>query len=549
MDRQSAASRSASDLGGTLSRRKIFKGAVGVAAAGAAGGSLLTEVVAPPAAEAATMGTTVESGAVAPAVVNLSDAATIAVDASLGNDFRVTINGNRTLGNPANPADGQKMVVQVTQGTGGNFTLSYGTAYETGAGLPAPTLSTTAGDTDLLAFIYNQAKAKWLLVAYVTGFASTTTPPPAGTYRLFASTNGPSSPVSYSGSFLAGIGFEVTSGGTWFEGFWWWVCPSGQSTSPQKFALWSVYNDGVGKLISGTVVTSGALTAGQWNYVPLSTPVPLAPAAYYNAATGFSGSFPDTNGQFGSGDPYSAGITPNNGPLTAFSDQSGSLQAPFGMPQGLFGVAGTDPSVNMPANGSNSANFWIDLQVGTTPPSGATYRLWPNYPVVPGAIEGSGIGYTLATEFRLSQSCSLDNIWFYSPGAAGALPTRCAIWNVSSQAVVSGTDNTSPSWTGAAGSGWVACAYNGVTLPAGDYKVAVFYAGGSEWFQVDTGYFGSGPGANGITAGPLSAPGLSGATSPGQGTYNQATWAYPDSYGSGSNGETFWVDVEVTPSS
>ena len=132
VDRQSSASRSASDLGGTLSRRKIFKGAVGVAAVGAAGGSLLAEVVAAPTAKAATMGTTVESGAVAPAVVNLSDAATIAVDASLGNDFRVTINGNRTLGNPANPADGQKMVVQVTQGTGGNFTLSYGTAYETG---------------------------------------------------------------------------------------------------------------------------------------------------------------------------------------------------------------------------------------------------------------------------------------------------------------------------------------------------------------------------------------------------------------------------------
>ena len=138
MDRQSAASRSASDLGGTLSRRKIFKGAVGVAAAGAAGGSLLAEVVAPPAAKAATMSTTVESGAVAPAVVNLTDAATIAVDASQGNDFRVTINGNRTLGNPANPADGQKMVLQVTQGTGGNFTLSYGTVYETGPACRRP---------------------------------------------------------------------------------------------------------------------------------------------------------------------------------------------------------------------------------------------------------------------------------------------------------------------------------------------------------------------------------------------------------------------------
>ena len=52
----------------------------------------------------------------APAVVILADAATIAVDASLGNDFRVTIAGNRTMGNPANPADGQKITFQVTQG-------------------------------------------------------------------------------------------------------------------------------------------------------------------------------------------------------------------------------------------------------------------------------------------------------------------------------------------------------------------------------------------------------------------------------------------------
>ncbi len=534
-----------------LSRRKIFKGAVGVAAAGAAGGSILAEVVASPAANAspaAQLSTTIDQGAVAPAVVSLSDAATIAVDASLGNDFRVTINGNRTLGNPANPADGQKAVVQVTQGTGGSFTLSYGTAYEFSTGLPQPTLSTTAGDTDLLAFVYNQAKGKWLLAAAVNGFASTTAaPPPPGNFRLFPSTSGPASPVSYSGSFLSGVGFEVTTGGVWFDGYWWWACPSGQSTAPQKFALWQVHSSGVGTVIPAATITSGALTAGQWNYVPLAAPVPLAIGACYNACTGFSGSFPATDGQFGSGEPYGAGIV--NGPLSAFSDQSGSLKGPFSIPQGLFGVAGTDPTVNMPANGSNSANFWIDLLVTTTAPSGTSYRLWPNYPVMPGAIEGSASGYTLATEFQLSKACSLDNIWFYSPSNAGALPTRCAIWNVSSQSVVSGTDNTSPSWTGATGSGWVAAAYNGVTLPAGDYKVAVFYGGGSEWFQVLTGYFGSGgAGANGITSGPLTAPGLANATSPGQCTYNLGSWAYPGSYGSGSNGETFWIDVEVTPS-
>ena len=37
--------------------------------------------------------------------------------------------------------------------------------------------------------------------------------PAKGTYRLFPSTNGPSSPVSYSGPFMAGVLFKVTTGG------------------------------------------------------------------------------------------------------------------------------------------------------------------------------------------------------------------------------------------------------------------------------------------------------------------------------------------------
>jgi hypothetical protein len=545
------ASRRASDAGQALSRRKIFKraaGVAGVAVAGTAGGSVLTGMVASP-SRAATAATTVEQGALAPNVVNLADAATIALDVSQGNDYRVTIAGDRTLGNPSNPTDGQKIVVQVTQGSGGGFTLSYGGGFEFSAGLPQPTLSTTAGDTDLLAFIYNAAKGKWLLAAFVAGFASATITLQHGAFRLFPSTNGPSSPVSYGGPFMAGILFEVTTGGIWFDGYWWWVCPSGQPTAAQRFALWAVYDGGSGgALVPGSTVTSGTLVAGQWNYVSLSTPIPLAMGACYNACTGFTGNFPDTNGQYGPGGPYAAGIT--NGPLTAFSDQSGSKPPPFlNLPQGVFSVAGTDPTVNMPANGSGSDNFWMDLQVDTNRPSGASYRLWPSYPVLPGGVSYDTTGYTLAMEFDLSASCTLDKIWFYSASGAAALPTHCAIWSTSTQSVVTGTDNTSPSWSGGPGSGWVSCAYSGATLPAGDYKVAVFYGGGSRWYQVTGSYWGSGgTGANGITAGPLTAPGLSAATNPGQGTYNPGSWAYPLSYGSGSNGENFWIDVEVTPS-
>jgi hypothetical protein len=103
-------------------------------------------------------------------VVNLADAATIAVDASLGNDFRVTIAGNRTMGTPANPSNGQQIIFQVTQGSGGQFELAWASGYEFSAGLPEPTLSSAAGQTDLLGFTYNATTGGWLFAAFVNGF-------------------------------------------------------------------------------------------------------------------------------------------------------------------------------------------------------------------------------------------------------------------------------------------------------------------------------------------------------------------------------------------
>ena len=541
MDRQFSARERARGPGQLLSRRKIFRGAVGVAAAGAAGAVVLADTASP-----ALAATTTESGAVAPDVVVLADAGTIAVDASAGNDFRVTIGGNRTMATPANPADGQQITFQVTQGTGAPYTLAWDGGYAFSSGLPQPTLSRTAGQTDLLCFVYNASKGKWLLTTFVGGFAAVVVTPPPGTYRLFATTDGPASPVSYSGPFLCGVIVAVTTGGCWLDGYWWWVCPSGQSTAAQKFALWCLSGSGSGALVANSTVTSGTLTAGQWNYVPLAAPLPLAIGATYVATTGFSGNFPITNAQFGGGDPYSAGIV--SGPLTAYSDASGSNPSPFRTDQAVFSVAGSDPTANLPAYGSGSSNFWMDVLVDTGPPAGTSYRLWPSFPVIPGHVNSDTAGYTIATEFQLSKSCTLDNIWFYSASGAAALPTRCAIWDVSSQSVVSGTDSNPPSWSGAAGSGWVSCAYSGVTLPPGDYKVAVFYGGGSQWYQATTSYWGNGgPGSNGITAGPITAPGTSGATSPGQSTYNYVSWGYPDSYASAGDGECYWIDAEVTP--
>ena len=155
--------------GQALSRRKVFKRAAGVAAVGAAG-TVLMEAVASP-ARAASAATTVEQGALAPAVTMLTDAPTIAVDASQGNDFRVTLGASRTMGTPSNPADGQQIIFQITQGSSGSATITWGTGYEFSTELPEPTLSTAAGQTDLLGFIYNSAKSSWLLAAFVNGFS------------------------------------------------------------------------------------------------------------------------------------------------------------------------------------------------------------------------------------------------------------------------------------------------------------------------------------------------------------------------------------------
>ena len=388
------------------------------------------------------------------------------------------------------------------------------------------------------------------------------------TYRLFPSTDGPASPVSYSGPFLAGVLFCVTSN-CWFEGYWWWVCPSGQSTSPQKFALWQVYGAGEGNVIPGSVVTSGTLTAGQWNYIPLATPLQLSignlaglGAAVYQAATGFSNSFPDTGSQFGAGDPYASGIT--NGPLFAYSDQGASAPSPTSATsfQGSFGVGGTDPSVSMPVQGSSSSNFWMDLQVSTDTPSGysGSYRLWPNFPTVfPTQATIDTEAQTLGTQFSLSETCTLDNVWFYSPPFAQDMPASTQIWNATTQSLVSGT-NLTASWSGGLASGWVANSYSskGIVLPAGNYIATVYYGGGKVFYMESRGYFGSfqggaGPATNGMANGPLSSPSNANAFNPPGGNtcyfVGGTSPTYPNAWDTHDGGECRWVDVEVTPTS
>lgn len=83
--------------------------------------------------------------------VALTDAASIAVDLSLSNNFTLTIAGARTLANPTNMLPGQAGQIVITQAAPGGFTLAYGSNWKFRLGVPT-VLSTDAGAIDILSY-------------------------------------------------------------------------------------------------------------------------------------------------------------------------------------------------------------------------------------------------------------------------------------------------------------------------------------------------------------------------------------------------------------
>ncbi|MFI9648292.1 glycosyl hydrolase family 28-related protein [Streptomyces sp. NPDC052040] len=103
-----------------------------------------------------------------PAPVALTDAPAIATDAALGSHFRVTLGGNRTLGTPAHPTDGQRAVWELVQDATGNRTLTLGPGL--GSTISSVTLSTGANRRDFLTAVHNAEKNKWYVVDFVKGY-------------------------------------------------------------------------------------------------------------------------------------------------------------------------------------------------------------------------------------------------------------------------------------------------------------------------------------------------------------------------------------------
>lgn len=103
--------------------------------------------------------------------VALTDAATITVDASLGNIFAVTLGGSRTMANPTNSTDGQQILFRIRQDGTGLRLLTWSSAYTFGTDVTAaPTLSATANRVDYITCIYSATDSHWHMLSYERGY-------------------------------------------------------------------------------------------------------------------------------------------------------------------------------------------------------------------------------------------------------------------------------------------------------------------------------------------------------------------------------------------
>lgn len=84
---------------------------------------------------------------------------TATLDCSLSNDFSLTLTGTNATVTMINPSPGQRILLYITQGAASS-TINTWTSVKWAAG-SAPTLTTTAGRTDLIELRYNATTGFW----------------------------------------------------------------------------------------------------------------------------------------------------------------------------------------------------------------------------------------------------------------------------------------------------------------------------------------------------------------------------------------------------
>lgn len=84
-------------------------------------------------------------------IVPLTDGTTITPNFMQGENFSVTLGGNRTLANPKSNVVGQSGIIKIVQDSTGVRTLAYGSYWKFSGGI-VPILTTAANSVDILVY-------------------------------------------------------------------------------------------------------------------------------------------------------------------------------------------------------------------------------------------------------------------------------------------------------------------------------------------------------------------------------------------------------------
>lgn len=361
------------------SRRAMLAGG----AAGALGVIGFEALANAPQAQAASLtGGTFSSG-FAPAVVTLSQSGgSVAVNASLGNVFTLSLTASGwTIAAPTNPvSDGQVIQIRLSQDSTGGRTVSWDPAYTWGAtggtANTAPTLTTTANATDILGFEYDAALSKWcyLGAAFPQGYSSTGSSPTTisvvqSTYFPFTTEGTFASDVTAGNSIiLIPALYTAATSGTF-------------STSNPQFGS-------LGNSVPGTALVQGTGPYENdfgWGYTALWL-LPNVPGGATYVRVDLS--YPNPGGPLGmfAYEVAGLGTTPQLDPAggvasaTGFtaSLNSGACPAITEAPEIIFGYGHIyDVTLSAPPGawttmvGGGVQNFWSGYQIATGP--GGTY--------------------------------------------------------------------------------------------------------------------------------------------------------------------------------
>ena len=97
-------------------------------------------------------------------------AGSVAIDASTVAEAQITLTGNLSLANPTGGTHGQKLLLVLTQGGSGSYTVTFaGSKFAFTADITSFTASTAVGKIDYIGLRYDSARDKWDIIAVNKG--------------------------------------------------------------------------------------------------------------------------------------------------------------------------------------------------------------------------------------------------------------------------------------------------------------------------------------------------------------------------------------------